>query len=108
VLWTCTGVGDSNSEKKGYYLQFAKSASADINSTNLQWTLIQSHLLDEASLNQLSTEALLELLAPVLRSTGIKDSTTILHCKRHCIGSAVLELSNEAGTTNRKKKTPWL
>jgi len=50
-----------------YDLQYAKPVSADINSTNLRRALVQSHLLDEASLNQLSTEtALLELLVPIL------------------------------------------
>lgn len=63
VLWTCTGVGD----RRGYYLQYSKPVSADINSTNLRRALIQNHLLDEASLNQLSTKALLKLLAPILQ-----------------------------------------
>lgn len=60
------GISDSNVGKRGYYLQYARPASVDINSTSLRGALIQSHLLDEASLNQLSTGALLEILAPIL------------------------------------------
>ncbi|KAF4620223.1 hypothetical protein G7Y89_g14597 [Cudoniella acicularis] len=66
VLWTCTGVGDSIPVKRGYYLQFTKAVSADIKSTDLRGALIQSHLLDEASLDKLSAKDLLVILAPIL------------------------------------------
>ncbi|PGH16017.1 CDP-diacylglycerol-serine O-phosphatidyltransferase [Helicocarpus griseus UAMH5409] len=66
MLWICTGMGDSHPERKGYYLQFAKPCSTDINSTDLRRDLIQAHSLNEESLNRLNTEALLKLLKPVL------------------------------------------
>ncbi|KAF1851054.1 uncharacterized protein K460DRAFT_26971 [Cucurbitaria berberidis CBS 394.84] len=66
VLDICTGACGTSPLKRGYYLQYAKIASAEISSTNLRQVLVQNHLLDEASLNQLSTEALLELLGPIL------------------------------------------
>ncbi|KMP09484.1 GDP-mannose 4,6 dehydratase 1 [Coccidioides immitis RMSCC 2394] len=69
VLWICAGVGDNHAGKRGYYLQDAKSVSADINSTDLRRALVKSHSLDETKLNQLSTGDLLELLAPILRKT---------------------------------------
>lgn len=66
-MWTCKGAaGDSESNKRGYYLQFAEH-SVDVNSTYLRGILTKSYNLDEAELNQLSTDALLELLAPVLQ-----------------------------------------
>ncbi len=67
VLWSCTGTCDSDPPKRGYYLQHLKPVSADISSTNLRQVLVQTHLLNEATLNQLSTEALLERLGPILR-----------------------------------------
>lgn len=66
MLWTCAGVGDNNTHERGYYLQFAKSVSADVNSTELRQSLLETHNLNETKLNQLSTRDLLELLAPVL------------------------------------------
>ena len=51
-----------------YILPFAVSESS-LRGHHLDYftTLIQSHLLDEPSLNQLSIEARLELLTPILQ-----------------------------------------
>ena len=63
MLWTCKGGAENGDcKKQGYYLQFVESSSIDINSTHLQETFEKSHQIDEAKLNQLSTDALLELL----------------------------------------------
>ncbi|KAI9041399.1 CDP-diacylglycerol-serine O-phosphatidyltransferase [Aspergillus affinis] len=62
VLWTCIGVDERNLKRKGYYLQFARPHSTDINSTDLRRDLVQAYRLDEESLNRLSTEALVKLL----------------------------------------------
>lgn len=81
MLWTCSDVGNSDFERKGYYLQFSNSASTDINSADLRRILIQIHLLYEASLKELSTEALLELLAPVFLGGGeFDDLSRITGC----------------------------
>lgn len=71
VLWRCIGEGggdddDQPEQRRGYYLQFQTPASVDVNSSDFRRAWMQSPALDEASLNQLSAEALLTLLAPVL------------------------------------------
>ncbi|KAF2440211.1 hypothetical protein P171DRAFT_476517 [Karstenula rhodostoma CBS 690.94] len=66
VLGTCGVAFDSNPARKGYYLQYSKHVSTDISSTNLRLDLVQNHLPSEARLNQLSNDALLELLGPIL------------------------------------------
>lgn len=60
-------MGDGNDDKKGYYLNFAKTSDVDINSTALRRDLVQKHGLNEEGLSQLSAKALLELLAPTLQ-----------------------------------------
>lgn len=70
VLWTCRAIEGGIPGTMGHYLQFPSSTCADVNSTSLRGALIQSHSLDEVRLNQLSTEALIELLGPVLRVNG--------------------------------------
>lgn len=62
VLWTCVGADGA----RGYYLQSAGPAYADISSTNLREMFVRSQGLDEGRLNQLSTETLLGFLAPML------------------------------------------
>jgi hypothetical protein len=71
VLWTCVGVDDRNLGKRGYYLQYAEPAATDVNSTGLRKALIQDHNLNQASLNQLSTEELVLLLASIL--VGVEE-----------------------------------
>lgn len=67
VLWTCEGTAtQTQNTRRGYYLQFMEPNAIDINSTTLRGLLTESHHVDEINLNQLSTTALLELLAPVL------------------------------------------
>lgn len=66
VIWTSNGAGNNQPERKGYYLQFARLHSTDINSTKLRRDLIQTHRLDKESLSRLSTQALVELLGQIL------------------------------------------
>ncbi|KAE9961149.1 hypothetical protein BLS_003750 [Venturia inaequalis] len=67
VLWTCEGIAtQTQNTRRGYYLQFMEPNAIDINSTTIRGLLTESHHVDEINLNQLSTTALLELLAPVL------------------------------------------
>ncbi|KZL70045.1 GDP-mannose 4,6-dehydratase [Colletotrichum tofieldiae] len=66
ILWMCVGMGDGNAEKRGYYLQYVRTVDTDINSTSLRHALVQRHVFNEISLNQLSTKDLTILLAPML------------------------------------------
>lgn len=68
VLWTCTGVDVGHTERKGYYLQFAKPQPLDINSTDLRRDLIQTHSLNEETLSRLSTQALVKLFGRILEA----------------------------------------
>jgi hypothetical protein len=67
-FWICQGSG-SCIEKRGYYLQFAEPNPVDINSSQLRSTLGNGHAMggqSEVQINQLSTETLLQHLAPFL------------------------------------------
>lgn len=66
VLWTCKGTDDRDPPKRGYYLQYTNPVSVNTSSTDLRQTLSQNPLFEEARLNQLRTEDILELLAPIL------------------------------------------
>lgn len=65
-LWVCHGMGEAMSGKRCFYLRFAETAAIDISSTNLRAELIERHGVTEESLNRLSSDELLAMVAPAL------------------------------------------
>lgn len=65
-MWSCRQGGGDAPDRRGYYLAFKTPCEVEVNSTDFRRAWTQNPPLTEASLNQLSAEALLRLLMPAL------------------------------------------